>query len=66
VAREPHGTPAQQAAPWPEVPLDGPWQVVVPPVGLLAQPRRLGRGLLSVGRTSQCLPRSRTHQEKAP
>jgi len=65
VAREPHGTSVQQAAPWLEVPLDGPWQVVVRLVGLLVQPRRLGRGLLPVGRMSQCSPRSPTHQEKA-
>ncbi|WP_247519088.1 hypothetical protein [Bradyrhizobium sp. 190] len=66
VAREPHGTPVRQGAPWPEVPpggpsrlvvlLGGPWQVV-----LLAQPRPPGLGF---GRTSRCSPRSRTHQEK--
>jgi hypothetical protein len=71
VAREPHGTPARQVAPWPGaplgepwpvvVPLDGPWQVVLLD-GLPAQPRRLG--LFYLGRTSRCLPQLRRHQEK--
>jgi len=33
------------------VPLDGPWQVVLP-----AQPRPLSRDLFPVGRTSRCSP----------
>jgi hypothetical protein len=48
-------------APSPEVPLDGPWQVVLLG-GLLARHRLLG--LFGLGRTSRCSPRSRTHQEK--
>lgn len=62
VAREPHGTPVRQGAPWPEVPLGGPSRQVVLLGGLLAQPRPLGG--LGLGRKNRCSPRSRTHQEK--
>ena len=63
VTGEPHGTLARRVAPLPEVPLagplpevrlGGPWPVVVPQVGLPAQPRHLGRGLFLVGRTNRC------------
>jgi hypothetical protein len=45
-------------------PLGGPSRAVVPPVGLLARPRRPGRGLFPVEHTNRCLPQSRRHQEK--
>jgi hypothetical protein len=56
--------PVRPVAPLPEAPLDGPspaaqpdepLKAVVPPVGLLAYPRRLGgRGLVLAGQTIGC------------
>ena len=43
--------------PLPEVLLDGPSPVVVLLVGPRAHPRRHGRGLYPLGRTSRCSPR---------